>query len=251
MQRLSDLLFLDGAHLMRLPVIERKERLAAILPKRSAAVRYSDHIVGDGARFHAQACKAGTEGIVSKRINAPNTPGNSGHWQKTKCLNREEFVVVGFNEPEGSRPYFGALLLGYYDDDGRLLYTGRVGTGFTVDELRRIYAKLKPLLVEGMPLAEPPPRTNRFGSPLEPSGGTMMARRGLRHEARCQRRHFGCAAVGYDRLVFAAGLRRLVARRPHRYVATLNRRTARMAPRVASKHVSPRQRQAHLGRCLP
>jgi ATP-dependent DNA ligase len=75
--------------------------------------------------------------------------------------------VVGWSDPEGARPLIGALLLGYYNGDGRLVYAGRVGTGFTVEELRWVYAKLKPLVAKRIPLAEPPPRNNRFGSPLE------------------------------------------------------------------------------------
>src|SRR5262249_1953108 len=62
------------------------------------------------------------EGIVSKRTDAPYTPGNRGLWRKVKCLNRAEFVVVGWSEPEGRRPYLGSLLLGYYGPDGRLIY---------------------------------------------------------------------------------------------------------------------------------
>jgi bifunctional non-homologous end joining protein LigD len=86
---------------------------------------------------------------------------------KSKCLNREEFVVVGWTDPEGSRSHIGALLLGYYTDDGRLHYAGRAGTGITDKELKRLAGVLKPLQVPKMPLAEPPPRDSRFGSPLK------------------------------------------------------------------------------------
>jgi ATP-dependent DNA ligase len=111
------------------------------------------------------ACGAKAEGIISKRVDAPYVPGNRGIWRKSKCVNREEFVIVGYSEPEGSRPYFGALLLGYYDD-GRLLYAGRAGTGFSDAELRRVYELLQPLHISKMPLDVPPPRTTRFGAPL-------------------------------------------------------------------------------------
>jgi ATP-dependent DNA ligase len=86
---------------------------------------------------------------------------------QSKCLNREEFVVVGWTDPEGSRSHIGALLLGYYTDDGRLHYAGRAGTGMTEKELKRLAAVLAPLQVPKMPLAEPPPRDSRFGSPLK------------------------------------------------------------------------------------
>ena len=86
---------------------------------------------------------------------------------KSKCLNREEFVVVGWTDPEGSRSHIGALLLGYYTEDGRLHYAGRAGTGMTEKELRRLGGVLAPRLVPKMPLAVPPPRDSRFGSPLK------------------------------------------------------------------------------------
>jgi len=76
-------------------------------------------------------------------------------------------VVVGSTDPEGSRSHIGALLLGYYTDDGRLLYVGRAGTGITDKELERLAGVLAPLQVSRMPLAEPPPRDSRFRSPLQ------------------------------------------------------------------------------------
>jgi len=82
-------------------------------------------------------------------------------------LLREEFVVVGWTDPEGSRSHIGALLLGYYTDDGKLHYAGRAGTGITDKELKRLAGVLKPLQVPRMPLAEPPSRDSRFGSPLQ------------------------------------------------------------------------------------
>src|SRR5205807_7395795 len=82
-----------------------------------------------GAAFHEHACKLEFEGIVSKRADAPYAHGNRGIWLKVKCLYREEFVVVGWTDPEGTRPWLGALLLAYYDPGGRLVYAGRAGTG--------------------------------------------------------------------------------------------------------------------------
>ena len=85
-------------------------------------------------------------------------------------MNREEFIVVGWSDPEGTRHRIGALLLGYYTpDDGKLIYAGRVGTGMPVAELERLSDRLQPLAVLKMPLSEPPPRGGRFGSPLVPS----------------------------------------------------------------------------------
>jgi bifunctional non-homologous end joining protein LigD len=106
------------------------------------------------------------EGIISKRADAPYSPGNRGLWVKVKCQNREEFIVVGWTDPEGSRPWLGALLLAYYDPDGRLVYAGRVGAGIDYAELGRLWRRLQPLATSEMPLEVAPPRTNRFGSPL-------------------------------------------------------------------------------------
>src|SRR5690349_14849156 len=89
-----------------------------------------------------------------------------GIWLKVKCLHREEFVVVGWTDPEGRRPWLGALLLAYYDPGGRLVYAGRAGTGIDTAELERLWRRLQPLATGTMPLDVPPPRGSRFGSPL-------------------------------------------------------------------------------------
>jgi ATP-dependent DNA ligase len=102
---------------------------------------------------------------VSKRLDGPYEPSRRT-WLKTKCLNREEFVVVGWSDPEGSRHRIGALLLGYYTPEGNLVYAGRVGTGMPAVELERLHGRLQPLTTDRMPLSEPPPRGGRFGSPL-------------------------------------------------------------------------------------
>jgi DNA ligase D-like protein (predicted ligase) len=129
-----DLLHLDGRNLTPLPLAQCKADLATLRERGDEAIRYSDHQIGQGPAFHRHACALGLEGIVSKRLEAPYVPGDRGLWLKTKCLNREEFIVVGWTDPEGSRPFIGALLLGYYDQAGRLIYAGRVGTGIRVYE---------------------------------------------------------------------------------------------------------------------
>lgn len=162
-----DLLFLNGQSTAHLPLIERKARLQRLFRKEIDGLRYTEHVEGNGPQFRAQACKLGLEGAISKRADRPYAPGDRGIWVKSKCLNREEFVVVGWTNPEGSRPYLGALLLGYYSDDGRLRYAGRAGTGINDKELKRLAGVLKPLAIPKMALAEPPPGDSRFGSPLK------------------------------------------------------------------------------------
>jgi DNA ligase D-like protein (predicted ligase) len=162
-----DLLFLNGENTAPLPLIERKARLEALFSTPISGVRFSDHIIGNGPRFREHACRLALEGAVSKRLDRPYAPGDRGLWVKSKCLNREEFVVVGWTDPTGSRPLIGSLLLGYYTDDGALRYAGRVGTGITVAELRRLAGRLQPLKTTRMLLDVPPPRESRFGSPLE------------------------------------------------------------------------------------
>jgi ATP-dependent DNA ligase len=88
-------------------------------------------------------------------------------WAACLTINREELVVVGWTDPTGSRPHIGALLVGYYTDDGRQHYAGRAGTGMTGAELKRLFSALSPLQVAQMPLDKPRPRDNRFGSALE------------------------------------------------------------------------------------
>ena len=162
-----DLLHQNGESTAQLPLIERKERLKRLLKKEIQGLRYNEHVTGDDPRFREHACKLGLEGVISKRADRPYAPGDRGIWVKSKCLNREEFVVVGWTDPEGSRRHIGALLLGYYTEDGRLHYAGRAGTGMTDRELERLAGVLSPLQVPKMPLAAPPPRDNRFGSPLK------------------------------------------------------------------------------------
>jgi bifunctional non-homologous end joining protein LigD len=143
-----DLLFLDGEDRRSLPLVERKRALAELwksVPASARAVlRTSDHVVGQGAAFFRTACDLGAEGIVSKRGGAPYRAGRGRDWLKVKCLKRQEFVIVGFTEPGGSRSHFGALLLAVRGERG-FVYAGRVGTGFTEASLGELRRALEPL----------------------------------------------------------------------------------------------------------
>jgi DNA ligase D-like protein (predicted ligase) len=106
-----DLLFPDGEKVAGLPLLQRKERLKAILEGAPRSIQYSDHHIGDGQRFLQAACGAKAEGIISKRVDAPYVPGDRGLWRIAKCYQREESIIVGYSEPEGSRSHIGTLLL--------------------------------------------------------------------------------------------------------------------------------------------
>ena len=138
-----DLLHLDGYDLRGAALEDRKAALAGLVPPDAAGLlRYSDHQIGRGPEFYRHAVGFGLEGIVAKRRDRPYRPGRSTDWLKIKSANRDEFVVIGFTDPAGSRQGLGALLVGYYDPEGTLQYAGRVGTGFDDATLAELRARL-------------------------------------------------------------------------------------------------------------
>ncbi|MCY1056687.1 DNA ligase D [Nannocystis sp. SCPEA4] len=141
-----DLLDLDGHDLRQLPLAQRKELLAELLPPEDAPgrVRLSEHIVGGGAELLARACALGLEGILAKRLDAPYRSGRTRDWLKIKCGRRQEVVVGGYATARSGSRALGALLVGVFDDAGELRYAGKVGTGFDFAEA----ARLKKLLSE-------------------------------------------------------------------------------------------------------
>ena len=141
-----DLLYRDGWDVTGAALEDRKAALSGIVsPQSQGMLRYSDHQIDQGPAFFAQACSYKLEGIVSKRRTEPYRAGRGRSWLKVKCRNREEFVVVGFTDPEGSREGFGALLVGYHDPRGKLCYAGRVGTGFNTTQLLALHRQLQSL----------------------------------------------------------------------------------------------------------
>jgi DNA ligase D-like protein (predicted ligase) len=160
-----DLIHINGGDVTGLPLLERKALLEPLVANKPG-LQFNGHDTGDGELILKHAGKLGFEGVVSKTIDAPYAPGNRGLWRKAKALNRQEFVIVGWSDPEGSRPHLGALLLGYYTDDGKLIYAGRVGTGMPAKVLADLRRRLEPLARPKPPLAVLPPRKTRFGSPV-------------------------------------------------------------------------------------
>ncbi|MGH7393050.1 MAG: non-homologous end-joining DNA ligase, partial [Candidatus Rokuibacteriota bacterium] len=151
-----DALALDGHDLRALPLTERKACLALVLPSRGI-VRHGDQVAGDGEAFLAAAAERQLEGIVAKKADSAYGAGRSRDWLKIKCQLRQEFVIGGWTDPQGSRPYFGALHLGLYED-GRLAYVAKVGTGFDEKTLALVWRKLGALARATSPFAAGSPR---------------------------------------------------------------------------------------------
>ena len=138
---------------------ERRRRLARAVGKTQDALRVSE-CSPNGSRMIARARAGGWEGVIAKRAAAAYVPGaRSRDWLKLKLQHREEFVVGGFTEPRRTRPYLGAILLGYFDNDGALHYVGHTGGGFTRESLREMRERLEPLEQKRCPFIEVP-RTN-------------------------------------------------------------------------------------------
>ena len=151
-----DCLGLDGHDLRGLSLEERKELLARVVPA-LASVQRSDHVLEFGEEFFAAASEIGLEGIVAKRLKSRYTGRRTPDWIKVKCDRRQEFVIGGYTDPQGSRAKFGALHVGLYEG-GRLVYVTKVGTGFDGESLDRIAKALQPLARETSPFAERSPR---------------------------------------------------------------------------------------------
>jgi len=144
---LFDLLHLDGWDLRNCALLERKRVLRG-LDDWQGMLRYSDHHTGDPAAMRREACRMKLEGIVCKPADAPYRAGRGHGWLKLKCQGREEFVVLGWTAPRGSRTGLGALHLGYYDPLHGLHYAGGVGTGFSDDELATLRDRLDALAAD-------------------------------------------------------------------------------------------------------
>lgn len=138
-----DLLALNGEDLTGRPLLERKEMLAKLIGDGVGHIRYSDHIVGRGEQLFERFCSAGLEGVISKRVDARYAGTRSGSWVKTKCIRRQEFVIVGWL-PSDKRRGSRSLLLGVHDK-GTLRFAGKVGTGFSADEMERLLKLMAPL----------------------------------------------------------------------------------------------------------
>ena len=155
-----DLLVDRGEDIKRLPNIERKERLSSLLEGSSSPILYGDHVIGRGEALFKEICKQGGEGIVSKRAAAPYKGTRTRDWLKIKCIQRQEFVIVGWSESD-KRIGFRSLLLAA-KDRGTFTYVGKVGTGFNASLMQDLVERMEPLALDKAPLEVP--RADRKGA---------------------------------------------------------------------------------------
>ncbi len=162
-----DLLHRDGINLQNLPVTKRKAELEKVLKKPPAGILYSESLEGDLDDLLEQAGKLGLEGLIGKRKDSCYEAGlRTGSWIKLKITYEQEMVIGGYTQPQGSRKYFGSLLVGYYKD-GQLYYAGRVGTGFNETTLRSVRHALDKITTPKWAFVNIPERKrNRFSPDL-------------------------------------------------------------------------------------
>lgn len=149
-----DCLYRDGRDLRHQPLSARREALEAAVRKRGP-LRLARRLARNGFAAYRLARRRGFEGIIAKDLTAPYIQRRSTKWLKVKVHQEEEFLIVGYTAPAGSRVRFGALLLGTYDH-GRLRFVGKVGTGFSEHALASLYRTFQPLVRKTSPLADPP-----------------------------------------------------------------------------------------------
>ncbi|BBP70214.1 multifunctional non-homologous end joining protein LigD [Pseudomonas sp. Seg1] len=155
---LFDMPYLNGVDLREVAVEERRAALSTVLgAHEQPLLRFSQAFDETPDALLNSACQMQMEGLIGKRLGSPYVSRRSSDWIKLKCKHRQEFVIVGYTDPKGSRSAFGALLLGLHDrDSGELRYAGKVGTGFNETTLKSILAQLKPLQVKKAAVVNPP-----------------------------------------------------------------------------------------------
>ena len=155
-----DLLQLDGKNLVGLPVEARKNVLEKLCADAGDPIRYSGTIGGDATRLLEEVKRRGLEGIIGKQRNSVYEPGRrSGAWIKLKCVNEQEFVIGGYTPPQGARKHFGAVLVGYYENK-KLVFAGKVGTGFTAKSLATLHKEFRAEERADCPFVDLPSKQN-------------------------------------------------------------------------------------------
>jgi DNA ligase D-like protein (predicted ligase) len=146
-----DLLYLDGYDLRQLPLRSRRELLVSALDFKEP-LRLTEYRETEGQAYFEESCRRGWEGVIAKNAESVYVSGRSRDWLKFKCTNEQEFVIGGYTDPKGERTGFGALLVGYYDA-GKLIYAGKVGTGYDTSTLQRLGKQLSRLETTYCPFA--------------------------------------------------------------------------------------------------
>jgi bifunctional non-homologous end joining protein LigD len=155
-----DLIVDRGEDIKKLPNIERKARLAALLDAAPPPIVYGDHVIGKGEALFTEVCKQAGEGVVSKKADAPYRNGRTRNWLKVKCIQRQEFVIVGWSDSD-KRQGFRSLLLAARER-GKLTYVGKVGTGFDAKTIDEMMERMRPLETDTAPVDVP--RADRKGA---------------------------------------------------------------------------------------
>lgn len=165
-----DLLQLNGKSLLELPVEQRKQVLAKVCENVGDPIRYSGEISGDVKTLLGEVKKRGLEGLIGKQRGSKYEPGRrSGAWIKLKSLNEQEFVIGGYTPPGGARKYFGAILIGYYENR-KLKFAGKAGSGFTEKSLSTLHKKFRAEERDDCPFVDLPSKTaGRWGEGITPS----------------------------------------------------------------------------------
>ena len=155
-----DLLVDRGEDITRLPNIERKDRLKSLLAGVHPPILYGDHVLGRGEDLFREVCKSGGEGLIAKRADAPYRAERSKSWLKIKCIQRQEFVIVGWSESDKRRGFRSLLLAAR--DGRKLTYAGKVGTGFNARLIEELMERMEPLATDNAPVEVP--RADRKGA---------------------------------------------------------------------------------------
>jgi bifunctional non-homologous end joining protein LigD len=165
-----DLLRLNGKDLLDLPIEERKAKLERLLKDSPGVIRYSASIEDADEGLLEKARELGVEGLIGKRVGSRYEAGKrSGAWVKIKIQQQQEFVIGGYSDPEGTRKYFGSILVGVYQD-GKLNFVGKVGTGFNEEILRTLHAKFRKIIRKDCPFENlPEKRSGRYGQGVTPA----------------------------------------------------------------------------------
>ena len=140
-----DLMYHSGYQLDELPLSERKSLLKKLLDYKDP-VRFSIHRNENGEEYFREACRKNWEGLIAKKADSPYAHSRSSNWLKFKCENEQEFVIVGYSKPQGERKGFGAILIGFYENEN-LKYAGKVGTGFTDQMLEDLHERFQKIEV--------------------------------------------------------------------------------------------------------